>query len=179
MKVLFSAFEPFGGRSENASQKVLEGAKVPFVSLPVVFGEAWTKLENVIQEQRPTFVLALGEAQGRDGCQFERIALNRRFARLPDNKGHKPSYEEIRPGEPLALESLWPDDSMIQNLKERGHEVSISCHAGTYVCNDLYYLMLFHQRRYHYQAGFLHLPESISPDLGAGLIHGLLAALKG
>ena len=75
MKILVTAFEPFGGETLNASQEALRlagataGADIVKLILPVMFGESARLLEAAVQREAPDAVLCLGEAGdgGRQG----------------------------------------------------------------------------------------------------------------
>ena len=96
--VLVTGFEPFAGDSVNPSQAVAEaldgehiaGHRVVAAVLPTEFGRTLAQLESLIREHRPTLVLALGQAGGREGISLERVAINLIDARIADNAGEQP-----------------------------------------------------------------------------------------
>ena len=89
MKILVTAFEPFGGEALNSSREALTladentaGADIVKLILPVVFGESARLLEAAVQREAPDAVLCLGEAGGRDLITPERVAINLEDARI-------------------------------------------------------------------------------------------------
>lgn len=64
----------------------------------------------------------------------------------------------IRPGGPLMLESRLPIDRLVRRLSDAGFPVGISHHAGTFVCNHVFYVGLSKSRPV--PCGFIHLPPA-------------------
>ena len=142
-KILITAFEPFGGSVVNTSAAVLEmlpeeigGAKVEKVLLPVVFGKAAEKALACTAD----CIFLLGEAAGRTAVTPERRGRNVRNARIPDNEGNKPEGEKILADGPEEYLTVFPVDAIVEEMKAEGYGVEVSEDAGTYVCNDTFYL---------------------------------------
>jgi pyroglutamyl-peptidase len=165
--ILLTGFEPFGGESVNPSWQVaqaldgerISGATVHAVQLPCVFGAARAALDAALLQVRPTLVLALGQAGGRDGFTVERVAINVDDGRIPDNAGQQPIDVAIVPGGPAAYFATLPIKAMVTALQRAGWPAAVSQTAGTYVCNHVFYgLMHSLRRRRRVRAGFMHLP---------------------
>ena len=142
-KILITAFEPFGGSVVNTSAAVLEmlpaeidGAKVEKVLLPVVFGKAAEKALTYTAD----CIFLLGEAAGRTAVTPERRGKNERNARIPDNEGNKPEGEKILADGPEEYLTVFPVDAIVEEMKAEGYGIEVSEDAGTYVCNDTFYL---------------------------------------
>ena len=157
MLLFVTAFEPFGGAGENASQKVLEllpeAVGEVFLKkalLPTAFGESWEVLKGAIAGARPDALLCLGEAGGRRALTVERVAVNLMDARIPDNAGAQPRDVPIDPEGPAAYFSTLPTREMADAA---GGELSYT--AGTFVCNYIFYMA---RRHFPGPAGFLHVP---------------------
>ena len=79
-KVLLSGFGPFLDIKDNPSEALVkslaEKFNLPFIILPVVFGEAFEILKNHCLQQSPDFILMFGVAATRSKINFERIGLN-------------------------------------------------------------------------------------------------------
>ena len=142
-KILITAFEPFGGSVVNTSAAVLEmlpeeigGAKVEKVLLPVVFGKAAEKALACTAD----CIFLLGEAAGRTAVTPERRGRNVRNARIPDNEGNKPEGEKILADGPEEYLTVFPVDAIVEEMKAEGYGIEVSEDAGTYVCNDTFYL---------------------------------------
>ena len=167
MKILVTAFEPFGGELLNSSREALTladkktaGADIVKLILPVVFGESARLLERAVQREAPDAVLCLGEAGGRDLITPERVAINLEDARIPDNAGVQPTDRPVEPGGPDACFSTLPVKRMALAIREAGLPASVSLSAGSFVCNHLMYSLLrFCREEYPLtRAGFMHLP---------------------
>ena len=167
MKILVTAFEPFGGELLNSSREALTladkktaGADIVKLILPVVFVESARLLEAAVQREAPDAVLCLGEAGGRDCITPERVAINLEDARIPDNAGVQPTDRPVEPGGPDACFTTLPVKRMARAIREAGLPASVSLSAGSFVCNHLMYSLLrFCQRESPgTRAGFMHLP---------------------
>ena len=167
MKILVTAFEPFGGELLNSSREALTladkktaGADIVKLILPVVFGESARLLEAAVQREAPDAVLCLGEAGGRGLITPERVAINLEDARIPDNAGVQPTDRPVEPGGPDACFSTLPVKRMALAIREAGLPASVSLSAGSFVCNHLMYSLLRFCRKEYPRtlAGFMHLP---------------------
>ncbi|KXT77955.1 pyroglutamyl-peptidase I [Streptococcus sp. DD13] len=195
MKILVTAFEPFGGEAINPAleavkrlPQTIKGAQISWLQVPTVFGESAEILAQAISDQRPDAVLCVGQAGGRMGLSPERVAINLDDARIPDNKGQQPLDQPIQPDGPAAYFSTLPIKAMVQAIKKAGIPASVSNSAGTFVCNHLMYqaLYLADQAYPEMRAGFLHIPylleqvleKSQTPAMGLeDIIRGLEAAI--
>ena len=142
--ILITAFEPFGGKERNASAEALRllpekigGHEVRKMMLPVVFGEA---AEHVLQQQAADAVFMLGEAGNRGTVTPEIQAVNLRDARIPDNAGNQPKGEKILQDGPETFRSRISIRRIVYQLQEEGYSAAVSEDAGTFVCNDTFYL---------------------------------------
>ena len=167
MKILVTAFEPFGGELLNSSREALTlvdkktaGADIIKLILPVVFGESARLLQTAVRREAPDAVLCLGEAAGRDCITPERVAINLEDARIPDNAGAAPQDRPVEPGGPDACFTTLPVKRMALAIREAGLPAMVSLSAGSFVCNHLMYSLLrFCQKEYpRTRAGFMHLP---------------------
>jgi pyroglutamyl-peptidase len=95
----------------------------------------------------------------------EKIGINLRNARIPDNAGLEPVNEEIVPGGPDGIFTKLPVWDMTQAMRDAGIPSSVSYSAGTFVCNDLFYSLLERFTETDTQVGFIHLP--LTPDQAA------------
>ena len=155
--LLISGFEPFENRSENQSLQVLRVLqKVGYqtVSLPVLFRKAFETLKASIETSKPSVILSLGEAS-EPIPRLEHFALNMMHARIPDNHGYIPELTLIQPRGKTTLTSTVPIDELASYLEEKKVLYRHSFHAGTYVCNDLYYRTLMEYG--HKEVVFVHV----------------------
>ena len=165
MKILLTVFEPFGGDMINSTQEVakqihIDGAEIIKINVPVVFNKAGDVVYKTIIEEKPDVVLCLGQAEGRAEITPEVVAINLQEARIADNEGNKPSAIKcIEQGENAYFSSL-PIRKIVENIKKENIPVRLSYTAGTYVCNDLMYSVLYHIESEfpNLIGGFIHLP---------------------
>jgi pyroglutamyl-peptidase len=167
MKILLTAFGPFGGESVNPAEKAVElvpatikGVQISKIEVPVVFGKAIETTYKAMKEQQPDVVLCIGQAGGRFAVTPERVGINIRNARIPDNEGNQPFGQPIFADGPDGYFSLLPINEMVEAIKKAGVPAEVSDTAGTYVCNDLMYGVLYH---IHHEfpkmkGGFMHVP---------------------
>ncbi|WP_166429866.1 pyroglutamyl-peptidase I [Nesterenkonia sphaerica] len=193
--ILVSAFEPFGGAQRNPSHDVVQeltrraergqlsaqqehaGVVVVPVLLPVEFSTAGQLLTRAISEHRPALVISVGLAAGTDTIRLERVGLNLRDARIPDNAGAQPVDEPITAEGESALFSTLRLKAAGERIAAADIPVSLSLSAGSYVCNDLLYTVLHHLGRQAPQtrAGFVHVPDLHAADAPVTVGQAVLA----
>lgn len=177
--VLVTGFNPFGGEALNPSQQIAQaldgqvvaGHRVVGATLPTEFAAALPALQALLRKHRPTLVLALGQAGGRDGISLERVAINLIDARIPDNAGAQPVDVRIVDNAPNAYFSTLPIKAMLARLHAAGIPAALSQTAGTFVCNHVFFALLHALRRKRtVRGGFVHvpyLPEQAARHAGA------------
>ena len=168
--VLLSGFEPFDGAASNSSWDAVQlvardrsgAASVASVVLPVEFGTAWDALERAVVEHEPDVVIAVGLADGRGAITPERVAINLRDARIPDNAGAQPRDVPVVEHAPAAYFSGLPVVAIADAVSAAGIPSAVSLSAGAYVCNDVMYQLMHEVRsqRPNLVAGFIHVPSS-------------------
>ena len=196
MKILLTAFEPFGGESVNPALEAMKRideqigeAQIVKIEVPTSFCRADKTVTQAIDVDNPDVVIMLGQAGGRTAITPEKIAVNFKAAKIPDNDGCMPFGEQIIKNAVDTYESTLPIDDIVKNIKNTGVPAEISNSAGTYVCNCLFYSVM------HYivtsgkkiKAGFIHVPYEMSqvknkPDVFAmtldDIVKGLEVAIK-
>ena len=165
MKILVTAFGPFGGRSENSSSLVLRALRerLPEIRtriLPVDAVIAPSRLKEALRVVRPDALVMLGEAAGSKSIRLETSAWNELDFRIPDIAGRIITARPVREGGPRMLSSTLPLDGILAALDADGHPVSRSDDAGRYLCNQVFYQSLHHLAHHGIRipAGFIHLP---------------------
>lgn len=196
MKILVTAFDPFGGEMVNpAALAVAElpaeiaGAEILTAIVPTAFGVAGqTALQHIIAQQ-PDAVVCVGQAGGRAELTSERVAINLRDARIADNLGAQPLDEPVVANAPAAYFATLPIKAMIKHAREAGVLAALSNSAGTFVCNDIMYTVLHWAavNAPHMRAGFVHVPYLPEQTVGksgepamplAQMVAGLTAMLE-
>jgi pyroglutamyl-peptidase len=167
MKILVTGFDPFGGDKLNPAYEAVKliparvaGADVVTVEVPTVFGKCGDVLKAAIDTNKPDVVLCIGQAGGRSVISVEKVAINLDEARIPDNEQKQPLDTPIKEDGPTAYFANLPVKAMVQNIRAHGIPSSISYTAGTFVCNDIMYRLLYMiDREYRgLRGGFIHVP---------------------
>ena len=174
-KLLITGFDPFGGETVNPAWEAVK--KLPDritdytlykLDIPTVFGlAAETVLAKAAQTQ-PDLILCIGQAGGRAAVTPERIAVNIRDARIPDNAGNQPGGEQIAPDGPATYFATVPVKKMAAAIENAGIPATVSNSAGAFVCNDTLYSLLHHYAHTDVKVGFIHvpyLPEQGQPSM--------------
>ena len=143
-KTLVTYFEPFGGRTTNASKEVVSLlSDYKTRELPV----SWLKVESIIEEILSNdldYLFLIGEAGSYQEITVERTAHN--ICNGKDNYGVIKDNEPIANG-PEELKTKF-DLSDIQ--------YRVSDNAGKYLCNYTYYQAL--SKAKNTKVVFVHLP---------------------
>lgn len=169
VRVLLTGFDPFEHEAVNPSWeavRALDGWKVGRAvvharRVPCVFGDAIDTLVHAMDELKPSLVLCIGQAGGRAEIAIERIAINIDDARVADNAGRRPIDLPVVPGAPAAYFSTLPIKAIARELRAAGVPASVSNSAGTFVCNHIFYgLMYLIATRpvAGLRGGFIHIP---------------------
>lgn len=174
-RLLITGFDPFGGEAVNPAWEAVK--RLPDTAgnyvlckleIPTVFGKAAQSVLEKAQVFLPDVILCIGQAGGRASVTPERIGVNIRSARIPDNEGSRPQEEPIIPGGPDGIFSTVPVRAMADAICARGLPGAVSGSAGTFVCNDTLYSLLHHYAGTAVRVGFIHvpyLPEQGAPSL--------------
>ena len=167
MKILVTAFDPFGGERINPALEAvklmrdqIEGAEIVKLEIPTVFHKSIEKVKAAILSETPDVVLSIGQAGGRFEVTPERVAINVDDARIPDNEGNQPLNQPIfENGEPAYFATL-PVKAIVEAIQAEGLPASLSNSAGTFVCNHIMYGVLYHISKMGkpIRAGFIHVP---------------------
>ena len=167
MKLLLTAFDPFGGDAINPA---LEAVKlvadkigrfdIVKLEVPTVFRKSIDTVAKAIEEEKPDVVLCIGQAGGRFEITPERVAINVDDARIKDNEGNQPIDTKIFEDGENAYFTTLPIKSMVEAIREANLPAAVSNTAGTFVCNHLMYGVLYTlAKKYpHIKGGFTHVP---------------------
>ena len=168
MSVLLFAFEPFGGADVNPSLEIaraldggtIAGQGIAVCELPVVFDAVGPLIDAALATHRPDLVIAVGQAGGRAELSLERIAVNLIDARIADNAGAQPLDAPVVAGAAAAYFTTLPVKAMRQALQARGIPAQLSLTAGSFVCNQVFFLLMHRLATVGSiaRAGFVHVP---------------------
>jgi len=163
LKILVTAFEPYDTWTENSSWEALtemlklyglpEGVttrRYP-VDLPLLKDRLYKDLEHGFDT-----VLHLGQSPGASAIHLEAIAVN--VAGVHYNSGRL--WGPLVEAAPIAYQSQLPLDRLRDELLSEKIPASITYHAGTYLCNAIFYLTQhWHStKNRNCRVGFAHFP---------------------
>ncbi len=169
MNILVTGFQPFGGESMNPAYEAvkllpqqIDGAALIKKEIPVVFNQGAEVVRQAIKEEKPDIVICVGQAGGRTGITPEFVGINYADARIPDNAGNSPISQKIKPDGENAYFTTLPVKAMVTAMKAENIPAAISYSAGTYVCNDVMYQLLYYINTEfaakNIRGGFIHVP---------------------
>ena len=143
-KILVTYFEPFGGRTTNASKEVVSLlSDYSKRELPVSWNQIEANIDEILSNDFD-FLFLIGEAGSYQEITVERTAHN--ICNGSDNYGVTKDNEPIADG-PEELKTKFNLDSI---------SYRISDNAGKYLCNYTYYLAL--SKAKNTKVVFIHLP---------------------
>ena len=150
MKVLVTAFKPFGNKENNYSQEVIKYIEnVDKIVLDCCYDRCYLDLLNAYNLDKYDLIVSLGEARMRSVLTLETTAKNISSCSLADNGGIIKKDEKIINNEIEKLNTL-VDLSNLKDIVELSHD------AGKFVCNNIYFHLL---NNYPSKSLFIHIPE--------------------
>lgn len=161
-RILITAFEPFLQYPTNASMQILthwtednpgsDRVSITTEILPVDYDRV-KPLLNVLHLTPFDFALHLGQSPRIDEYQLEMVALNLK------SDPSTPTASLSTSG-PTAFASQLPLHSWSQDMQAHAIPTSVSFHAGTYLCNAIYYWSTEHyqQQGLADRSLFVHVP---------------------
>ena len=143
--IVVTYFEPFGGRTTNASKEVVSLLNCYKVKeLPV----SWSKIPYILDElfiNEPDYLFLIGEAGSYKEIAIERTAHN--ICNGKDNEDVNKDNEPIIVGDKECKTTLFDLSKLPYRLSDN---------AGKYLCNYTYYLALSKVKTC--KVLFIHLP---------------------
>ena len=150
MKVLVTAFKPFGKCNNNYSEEVIKYIdNVDKIILDVCYDKCYLDLCEAYDLSDYDLIISLGEARMRKTLTLETTAKNISSCSLPDNLGIVKSNEKIIDNDIEFINTL-VDVNKVKDL------VELSNDAGKFVCNNIYYHLLTNHPK---KSLFIHIPE--------------------
>lgn len=164
-KLLVTGFEPFGGEAINPAWEAVQrlperigDCRIMKLQVPTVYEKAGQTVLRAAQELQPDAIVCIGQAGGRSKLTPEVIGINLRDASIPDNAGAQPWNVPVIAGAPDAIFSTLPVHEITAAVQKQELPCALSYSAGTFVCNDLLYTLLYHFRASQTRVGFIHVP---------------------
>ena len=165
-KIIVTGFSPWGEHERNTSWECLHGLSwwapsgiaVEKRLLPV----GWNEVEEAAREivaSRPLAIVSFGQYDG-DRIRLERRARPRFSCSRPDCRGAV--YSGLSGNGQPDFHSTLPLDAASAALEAASIPRCISEDAGDYLCNFLFYRLLYecHRQNLRLPAGFIHVPQS-------------------
>lgn len=186
-KLLITGFDPFGGADINPAWEAVQllpdrigDYTLEKLQIPTVFGKGADMVLEAATALQPDIILCIGQAGGRSAVTPERIAVNIRDARIPDNEGNQPVGERVIPDGPAAYFATIDVMAAANAALAQGFPATVSNSAGAFVCNDVFYTLLHTFHGTATRVGFIHvpwLPEQGTPSLPLAQTAGALEAI--
>ena len=183
MKWLFTGFKPFSHHTENPSweyaQKLAQsdqitGDKKAF-QLDVSFQKTFSEFQEITDQYQPDLIVQLGLSGRAEKLHFEKVAINWVETDRKDNDGEFPVPQKILANkEQDGLITKWNVNNLLDLSQHQSIPAEISYHAGTYVCNSLYYQTMINYRQ---PTLFIHVPKTDSLEQDQELVIQKLAMI--
>ncbi|MEC9485426.1 MAG: hypothetical protein UMR38_06085 [Candidatus Izemoplasma sp.] len=173
LNVIVTGFGPFANQKYNPTKAVLEALEnrvkdstIYPIELPVIYDECFTVLEDAVETYKPDLILLLGVAAKRDKINLERVAINLKEANIPDNLGIMFHDEPIIKHGETAYFSTLDLKGDLRALENAQIPTTISNTAGTFVCNNIFYLTMHYldTHKLDIPAGFIHVPDIMASE---------------
>ncbi|WP_254507089.1 pyroglutamyl-peptidase I [Anatilimnocola floriformis] len=163
--VLITAFEPYDRWPTNASWEALvaltrelpTSPRVVTRRYPVDFAKTRGKLLEDLSANYD-YSIHLGQAPGSSHIHLEALAIN-----VAGEAGQSPTdFRPLVPDGPTAYRTTLPLAAWAAKIRAANIPVQVSYHAGTYLCNGIYYLAqhIAAEQKLKTQSAFVHLPHS-------------------
>ena len=166
--LLLTGFEPFttgeglklkvNPTAEIVTNIAQELSDVSSAILPVSYEQTKQQLSDLFENKKPNAWIGLGYAPHRTTLDIEVVAVNLKHTETGDNTGEKPWMRPIIENAPLAYQTQLNLPNAIEAFFDVGLNAQASFHAGTFLCNQVFYLGC-------------HRVESDSPLTMAAFIH--------
>jgi pyroglutamyl-peptidase len=169
-RILLTGFKRFGNLEVNPTERLMEHITAAPVALPGVdmhtavldvdYVRCEEQFRRAVESVNPDAVLSFGVYLGADDIRLERIAVNLDDATIPDVGGLLRSGQHIVEDGPVGYWSTLPVEEMHRALGAAGIPAVLSGHAGTYMCNHIFYYgrHWFETRGLPVPMGFIHVP---------------------
>lgn len=168
IRVLLTGFGPFPGIARNTADLVIEelkgsrfgGKDVAYLNIPTEYRKGEAAITRILSNYNPDWIIMLGVNATSRFLMVNKTAVNFTHSPLPDNGGTVKTNEKVRRNGAAALWGTIPIDDLLAHLRAKGFLCDVEASGGSYVCNHLYYLMLYelNRRGIGLGCGFIHLP---------------------
>ncbi|MFN3006246.1 peptidase C15 [Mycolicibacterium wolinskyi] len=149
---------PSGLIAQRLNGQQIDGVEIAGRVLPVDTELVHEMLTEAVDAVQPAVVVLTGVAPGRTAPALERVAINVRDFPIPDTAGRSPIDEPVVGGGPPAYLSTLPVKAIADGWRRAGLAGYVSNTAGTYLCNQVFYLARHLCRASDARVGMVHLP---------------------
>lgn len=167
MKVVVTGFQPMWGLTRSPSgelanavceSKKAEGLEIFSMILPQEFHKSFFMMERIL-EKKPEVVIMLGAMMKNEPPHLENFAVNIEHSLLGDNTKIPVFHRKIAQDGPAAYTTNVDVSGLLKHTSQF-MSGKISYHAGTHVCNSLYYKVLHKvsTEGMNTKAIFIHVP---------------------
>jgi pyroglutamyl-peptidase len=157
---VLTGFEPFSNFKKNSSEQLVNffhENKIPGYIIQTEILEE--KLMDILSNTNADYMILTGQSS-EPVISLEQVALNYLHTRIPDNKGINYKNLPIKPdgNEAYFTQLSWSE--ILTELRLSGIPCSLSMSAGTYACNQAYYLSQYYidKQNLKTKCGFIHIP---------------------
>jgi len=162
MKVLITGFKPFNNEKINPTEEILKIFNsdlydIDKLLLDVLYDSDASCVKSMLKNNYD-LVLLLGQAGGRKTVSLEQFALNMKSTNICDNNGVYYHHTKIKENGRLCYETNINLKQVIDGINS--DKISISYHAGCFICNDIYYnsLEYIYENNLNTKCVFIHFP---------------------
>ena len=178
VKMLLIGFGPFPGISINPAGNIIDSLKaegfgekdIAYQILPAEYRKGETAISRIMGKYEPEHILMIGVNVGARILFIEKMAVNFTHSPVPDNSGTTRINTKIKNNGAAALWATIPVDRLLSHLRSKGFLCDIEAFGGSYVCNHLFYVMLYelNRRGMSTDCGFIHVPpdETLKKETG-------------
>jgi pyroglutamyl-peptidase len=173
MDVLLLGFSSFPGMEKNHSSSIVKhiythqgniGLKIRSYILPVSFEKCKEQIEAQFMDYTPDAIVLVGIKFTSTCINLEKVALNIINSQSADSDGVIINDKQVIPEGREAYFSAFDLRPLNDQLTVLGIPSTISYHAGTYVCNQAYYIACYLLEKIYSQpkALLIHIPRLLS-----------------
>jgi pyroglutamyl-peptidase len=135
-------------------------ADLAVAQLPVDFVALPRRLAALWKHERPDLWILTGECGPGGAIRVERVALNLLDAPIADNAGRSRRDAPVARGGPAAYFATLDPRVVRGALVRGGVQAELSLSAGSFCCNQAFYVARHLTRRTHARVIFLHIPRT-------------------
>ena len=172
-RVLLTAFEAYDPWPQNASWLALVELTRDMPSTPTVTTRLYPVDLTAAKERLETdlkakydFILHVGQVPHSSCIQLEEIAIN--VSTQGQGGANYEAAGHVCDGPPVAYHTPLPVSSFAKTLRKEGIPARVSFHAGTYLCNAIFYwsCRLAEELELPTKSTFVHVPLETSQVIG-------------